>query len=564
MKQDVISRVHLRSRRGLSHIHLSQSQLRPSQVAHELSDHRADKWIDHLASAVLNTNWVPGGDTDTLHSALIALPPHVLHLVLRAALRSATPDDLFTKLPTTLHPHVISSMIDTSNSLSARLPTCATTFLAHLRYLPAPQTALRALDLHISASDPAVTATLLATALIAHSSLTALTLTGPFICDATLATLQPALLRLPAMHSLCLTQGRLTSAALPHLQRILSKSSSLRHFALSGLTLPPDPPLCPSEAASITPLLAAATLLTSLHLDGTNLCGDCTPRGAATAPLATLPHVRKLKLYETNTPRRASTPLLPTLSLPALGNLTLSQRGHRRAGGDAGSDGKSGALDSRTYALRVKPALAHVSTLTALEVLTVDTADWGGCEESAHATLAASLRTLPALVGLDMHAANSCSAVRALTPFLKASSRLVVLRLRAPACAAADADGDAAAAAAAAQWEPFMRALAQHTTLQELELPHDAGLFRSNAAAAAPPPPGDMAAESPPATGPLAAALPQLRQLTRLVLMPRIDHPDPHAADHCWVDCRCDPSATNRRFTTDLPHAYAHRAITSS
>lgn len=444
-------------------------------------------------------------------------------------------------------------MIDPSNLLSARLPTCATTFLAHLRYLPAPQTALRALDLHISASDPAVTATLLATALIAHSSLTALALTGPFICDATLATLQPALLRLPAMHSLCLTQGRLTSAALPDLQRILSKSSSLRHFALSGLTLPSDPPLCPSEAASVTPLLAAATLLTSLHLDGTNLCGDCMPRGAAAAPLATLPHVRKLKLYETNTPRRAGTPLLPTLSLPAVGNLTLSLRDHHRGGGDC----KSGSLDSRSYALRVKPALAHVSTLTALEVLTVDTADWGGSEESAHSTLAASLRALPALVGLDMHAANSCSAVRALTPFLKASSRLVVLRLRTSGGAVADTDGSTAA-----PWEPFMHALAQHTTLQELELPHDASLFHSDTGAVPAPQPGNTAAESPPASGPLLVTLPQLRQMTRLVLMPRHDHPDPHTPDHCWVDCRRAPSMKAPVFTTKLPHAHTLQPYT--
>eukprot|EP00892_Ulva_mutabilis_P012390 jgi/Ulvmu1/9523/UM053_0011.1 len=513
------------------------------RVAHELSDHQADKWIKILASSILNVNWAPGGNSDALHSTLIALPCHVLHLVLRAALRSATPEDLFTKLPSTLHPHVISSMIDASSTLSVRLPTCATTFLAHLRYLPAPQIALRSLELHICAPDPAVTATLLAAALITHSSLTTLTLTGPFVCDATLATLHPALLRLPTVHSLSLTQGRFTCSALPHLRRVLSRASSLRHLALSGLNLPADPPLCRSETASIAPLLAAATGLTSLHIDGSHLCSDTAAcSGSAVTPTAvTLPHVRKLKLYESSAPRSASTPCLPALALPALGNLTLSLRDERRSSGNSG-DTKGPSMDSRSYAARVKPSLQHIAALTTLEVLTVNTAEFGAMEENGHAVLAASLRALPALVGLDMHTGNFTSAVRALTPFLEATSQLIVLRMT---CAACPAGADAAAAAAATvAWEPFMHALAQHSMLQELQLPHDAGLFRG--AVGAPRPPAAEAAAQPPLAGPLAAALPQLQQLTRLVLVPRDERPDLPPSERCRVDCQSLAPAVSR------------------
>lgn len=506
------------------------------QVAHELSDHRADKWIDLLASSILHVNWAPGGNSDALHSTLIALPCHVLHLVLRAALRSSTPEVLFTKLPTTLHPHVISSMVDASSTLSVRLPTCATTFLAHLRYLPAPQTAIRTLDLHICAPDLAVTATLLAAALVTHSSLTTVTLTGPFVCDATLGTLQPALLRLPSLHALSLTQGQFTCAALPHLHRIVSKSSNLRNLTISGLHLPAEAPLCPSEAASVTPLLTAATQLTSLHLDGAHLCNDSVACDASSALVVTLPHVRKLKIYEANVPRSASSPVLPALALPMLGNLTLSMRDERRSSGNSGET-KGYTLDSSSYALRVKPSLLQIASLTALQVLTVNTAEYGAFEESGHTVLAASLRVLPALVGLEIHTANTCSAVRALTSFLDATSQLVVLRMTCPSTpASTDAD-------AAVPWEPFVNALVQHTTLQELQLPHDASLFRGAAAAARPPAAATAieAASQPPPAGPLVPILPQLLQLTRLVFMPRDGRPDSPAAEGSRVDCQCAP-----------------------
>lgn len=182
------------------------------QVADNVGDTDPAPWVAMAARRVSAVRWRNGGeadaDVDAMLGHLLALPPHLLHLVLSAAINTpgVSQQTLFTTLPRILHDALIACMCDVKDG-ALTAPCNAVAMFFHLlskAVIPGPGPVRFNLPVRMTVS--AAAAAVLSQALAAHTTLASVDLQGPCMSPPALCAFSA---RLPARPLPALTHLRL-------------------------------------------------------------------------------------------------------------------------------------------------------------------------------------------------------------------------------------------------------------------------------------------------------------------------------------------------------------------
>lgn len=206
------------------------------------SDVKAQTWISTLAERTLATEWRRNRDANAMLCTLLLLPPHLLLRVLAACLSTHPLSALLPTLPAPLCQPLVTAAASTG-TLTLHRNTLETALL-HLASSPHHLSDLHTLKATADGSAtheyPAAAAPLLARALSAHPSLTALHLDATFLHTSWIRNLSAALSQdlTPALTDLRLGI-RLLPAGLPELAACIRHVPTLTRLAI-GTLLPPS------------------------------------------------------------------------------------------------------------------------------------------------------------------------------------------------------------------------------------------------------------------------------------------------------------------------------------